>query len=510
MENTIESLPALLFHNLMEIINGNNQKEEIVYIVQRGLERKITELFNDMTNEIKEQRDCSIKELKELDGFFDRCNRIKANLDYFVIIDRLTDLKQYLANLDYQLSVEDKQAFFALRREIDGNTTIRGASRGQIISHYKKFTEYTPIFKKKRVEILVKCVIVPIIIQENLYDKILKFLYNTDNFFEIVRDGTLFTYPNSDKVLKSINNLLRQYKVSITGDKTIDEDSFAEFLKSLFLQLEDSSQERALERKKKADDLNKNVKSKIHNRESRMRDIEKFISKNLDKILGEETCGIIVSEKESIYMRIANLIEEDFALYNEKFKLDWDECNQHKGFKALKFYRMYKILCDYEDNESLNELGKELIQKCWKETSIYISPESNIVAPIYLGKNCLVTSACWIEKNVIIGHNTKIISSRLKSTYKESEYEYNDNENDGENFSLISIKANTLIMPNTLIYDIAHIDGDCVISSMSVLRDDIKKNSIYENEMQLPLETEEFIDVFKRYMEQLREDERYV
>ena len=170
-------------------------------------------------------------------------------------------------------------------------------------------------------------------------------------------------------------------------------------------------------------------------------------------------------------MCIAQRIEEDYLFFNSKFSFSWTECNSHKGFKALEYYRIYKILCNYEDNESLNCLGAELIEQCWQETSIYISPNADVVAPVYIGKDCLITSACKIEKNVIIGSGTKLVSSRIKEPLA----------NEKEYVSLIVVGKNSIIMQNVFIYDRARLGEYCLIMSNSVVNSSVEINSIFNS-----------------------------
>lgn len=503
MENTIKSLAALLFNNLMEILNHNNKKEEIVSLVKIGLTEKISEIFDEIDKkiEIHNKRKENAEQPTELDGFFYRCEDIKKALDYFKIIDNLTALNTHLSNLDYLLSDKDIEIFKNLKRFIEGNEYIRGASRVQVIANYGNFSQYKPLFKRKKVEILVECVIVPIMIKEKKQNEVINFLSNTNNYFRAQRGKKTYTYPDSYTVSLSIHKLINQYKETILPIEPFDKESFVEYLKSIFLQLEDSSQERQKQEREQYQHSSSHNKT-VTSSKDRMIDIESFISEKLGKILEEETCGIVAEEKNSIYMRIATLIEEDFIYYNAHFKLNWEECKEHNGFKALRYYRMYKILCDYKDNDSLNELGQALIQECWKETLIYISPDANIVAPVYIGKNCLITSSCWIEQNVMVGHGTKILSSRIRSDLTTK-----NDDGDEKVFSLIRIKSNTIIMPNSLIYDAARIEENCIISTSSVVREDIKKTQIFINGIPKPIDTECISDMLTRYIEQLRKDE---
>lgn len=200
-------------------------------------------------------------------------------------------------------------------------------------------------------------------------------------------------------------------------------------------------------------------------------EIGNFISEKIGSVIGIESSGIMETEQNNMRMCIAQRIEEDYLFFNEKFAFSWQECNTHKGFRALAYYRIYKILCNYEDNETLNFLGEELIEQCWKETSIYISPDSDVVAPVYIGRDCLITSACKIEKNVIVGSGTKLVASRIKrSLADEKDY-----------ISLIVIGKNSIVMQNVFIYDKANLGENCIITSNSVVKSSVEKNSIFNS-----------------------------
>lgn len=493
MKVEVKSLAAFLFFNLMEILNRNNKKEEIVSLVKSGLSNKVTEIFDDITTGINKDKSTA-NQPKDLYALSDKCDNIKQSPDYFELIDRLSALNMYLANLGYYISDADKNILTDLRRAVDGNQDIRGASRSQVVQRYKHFKKYKRLFMKKRVEILVKCVIVPIMIKEKMYEEVIEFLFNTDNYFHGQNKRTEFFYPDYASISISIEKLTMLYKKTIPSEGTFDKESFEEYLIAVFLQLEDSSYVRFKETTYKDKSTAPSVGNDV------VSDIDEFIAECLGRVLDEETSGIVSEEKNSIYMRITTLIHEDYLFYNKKFNLSWEECDKHNGFMALKYYRMYKILYDYEDNDCLNELGQALVKECWKKTLIYISPDANIVAPVYIGNNCLITSSCWIERNVIIGHGTKILSSRIKA-------EQDMKKANKEIFSLIKIYADTIIMPNCLIYDAANIKKDCIISSLSVVMEDIEKAHIFINGIPQPIDLEDTPNIYENFIKQLREDE---
>lgn len=220
---------------------------------------------------------------------------------------------------------------------------------------------------------------------------------------------------------------------------------------AIFNRLEDGSHERYGENCIIPDDSN------------RIEEITDYIKNLIDSIiigtcgLTMGTCGLTNGEIDNLYMRIANLIAEDYRFFNSEFGFNWETCCRHKGFNALRYYRIYKILCAYENNDFLPILGERFIETCWKSTSIYISPNADVVSPVYVGNNCLISSSCKIEENVMIGSGSKLISSRIHQQDKR-----NDN-------NLIILNRNVIVMQNVLIYDRVHISDKIVIGPGNVI-----------------------------------------
>lgn len=455
----IKSLSALLFSNLTNILNGNEEKEEIVNNVQSRLQTAIHILIDEIIKNVKEDFSKDV----DLTGYDKVLKKINAKGNLFKNIEYLKKLEAIVKSRDYFLPAKNKEELITLKKSFIENDSTRGASRSLIINGFKDYKKKQSVFKKKTIEILVHYVLVPTMIDNNKYQQVMKFLSQIDNYFNIVYKNDRYCYADNKNIAKSIEKLLSDY-YAVNGEleksaKLNDVPSFEEFLKALFLQLEDNS-------------ISEENENAIRNDESIVRyEIDAFISEKIGSVIGIESSGILETEQYNMRMCIAQRIEEDYLFFNEKFSLDWEACKQHQGFKALAYYRIYKILCHYEDNDFLNLLGKELIEKCWNETSIYISPDSDVVAPVYIGKNCLITSACRIEKNVIIGSGTKIVSSRVKEPLAD-EKDY---------ISLIVVGRNAIIMQNVLIYDKARLGEYCIINTNSVVRNSVEKNSIFSS-----------------------------
>lgn len=455
----IKSLSALLFSNLTEILNGNERKEEIINNIQNRLQVGIQGLLEEIIHNIKED---SCKEI-DLTGYCKLLKHIDPKGNLFRNIENIEKLKRIVESRDYLLPPINKKELISLKKKFVENDSTGGASRAKILDGFKNYKKIQRVFKRKTIGILVDYVLIPTMIENNKYQQVMMFLSNTDNFFNKTNRNVQYSYKDTKNIATSIERLLSDY-YEISEDvsnstKLTDIPSFQAFLKALFFQLEDNS---IIDKKEVS----------IQNDEYNIRnEIDNFISEKIGSVIGIESSGVMETEQYNMRMCIAQRIEEDYLFFNNKFSFSWVECNAHQGFRALAYYRIYKILCNYEDNESLNCLGEELIEQCWQETSIYISPNSDVVAPVYIGKDCLITSACKIEKNVIIGSGTKLVSSRLKEPLTD-EKEY---------VSLIVIGRNSIVMQNVFIYDRARLGEYCVITPNSVVKSSVEKNSIFNS-----------------------------
>lgn len=454
----IKSLSALLFCNLAELLNGKEKKEEIYKSIPARLQAGIEKILEEIVEKISVSENESNS--MDLTGYYKILKKVNVTGDLFNNIEHLEKIEKIVSNMDYCLPAINKEELIQLKKDFVKNDSTRGVSRAQIIVAYCNYKKEQKVFTKKKVEILVKYVFIPAMIENNQYKKIMDFFSNYDNFFYKKDKGIEYGYKKKDIVEKSIAKLISDYKEANQGIDRLDIPSFQEFLKALFLQLDDSSVEE--------DD------AFVQTDAGSIRDeIDKFVLKKLGNIIKIETTGMMKAEQDNMRMCIAQRIEKDYQFFNNRFSFNWKECYAHEGFKALAYYRIYKILCSYEDNEFFYMLGRELLDQCWKETSVYISPESDVVAPIYLGKNCIISSACKIEKNVVIGSGTKIISSCIKGV------EILNNENDYD--SLIILGKNSIIMQNVLIYDEAQIGEQCIIKPKSVVKGIMEKNGIYDS-----------------------------
>ncbi len=474
----IKSLSALLFFNLTEILNGDKEnKEEIIKNVQNKLQATIDRLLEEIICSIKEETSKDVN----LTGYYKVFNKINTKSDLFDIIESLEKLKTIIENRDFLLPQKNKKELMQLKKDIIANDYVKGVSRAQIYN-FKNYTKPNKFFKKKVVDYLVQYVLIPTMIENDKCEDVMQFLVHTDNYVQITNKNVQYYYEDNGLLIKSINKLIDDYQrvnKELTGSMIRkDTSSFQEFLKSLFFQLDESSTKKNSTADIQYDDYD--FRSDIYN----------YISEKLGNMIGIETTGITEDEHNNMRMQIAQRIEADYHFFNEELLFSWKECNLHQGFRALQYYRIYKMLCNYEGNEALNSRGRELIEECWQETSIYISPDSDVVAPVYIGKDCIITSACKVEKKVIIGSGTKLISSRVTKTLEK------------RHASSIDIKRNTLIMQNVLIYDKARIGEYCVItpgSVISFLEKDYSKGKPNSN-----MKKQEYND----YILELREEER--
>lgn len=476
----IKSLSALLFFNLTEILNGDKEnKDEIIKNVQNKLQATIDSLLEEIICNIKEETSKD----ENLTGYYKVFEKIKPKSDLFDIIEYLEKLKTIIENKDFLLPPQNKEELIQLKKDIIVNDNVKGVSRAQIYN-FKKFTKPNKYFKKKVVDYLVQYVLIPTMIENDKCEEVMQFLVHTDNYIQITNKNVQYYYEDNGLLIKSINKLIGDYQrinKELTGSMIRDDiSSFQEFLKSLFFQLDESSTKKNSAADIQYDDYD--FRSDIYN----------YISEKLGNMIGIETTGITEDEHNNMRMQIAQRIEADYHFFNEELLFSWKECNMHQGFRALQYYRIYKMLCNYEGNEALNSRGRELIEECWHETSIYISPDSDVVAPVYIGKDCIITSACKVEKKVIIGSGTKLISSHVTKTLEK------------RNASSIDIKRNTLIMQNVLIYDKARIGEYCVIAPGSVISFLEKDGKYSKGRPNSNMKEQEYND----YILELREEER--